>query len=76
MRAKTITIPQTEYWALRQKSIRYDGLREFVKQDLFSPPFTRDAKEVMRAFRATGKYRKDFLKDLEKGLKRSSYFRR
>lgn len=37
-------------------------------------PDTKSAKVVLDSFKATGKYSKVFLKDLEKGLKNSSYF--
>lgn len=38
-----------------------------------SPP-VKDAKTVTTAFRKTGKYTERFMKGLEKGLRRSSYF--
>ncbi len=37
-------------------------------------PSTKSAKKVMEGFKATGKYSKGFLKDLENGLKHSDYF--
>lgn len=37
-------------------------------------PDTKSAKIVLNSFKATGKYSKAFLKDLEKGLKNSDYF--
>ena len=45
------------------------------KKDLFLSPPTKNANVVISAFSQTGKYHKAFLKDLENGLKRSSYFK-
>jgi len=38
-------------------------------------PDTRKVSEVVKSFKETGLYKKEFLKDLEKGLKSSSYFK-
>lgn len=74
MRTKTITIPQKEYQMLREKSTRYDEFREIMRQDPFSSPPTRNAEDVVKAFRATKKYSRGFLIDLKRGLEHSSYF--
>lgn len=37
-------------------------------------PITKSSKKVLGGFKATGKYSKEFLKDLEEGLKDSDYF--
>lgn len=37
-------------------------------------PSTKSARQVLEGFKNTGKYSKAFLKSLEAGLKRSSYF--
>ena len=72
----TITIPKREYKTLIEAKLRYDYLRRgFDDKDLFSPPSTQSAKEVIRTFAGTKKYSEEFLKSLEKGLKRSSHFR-
>lgn len=70
----TITLPRKEYQELLEKAMRYEYLRQLLAADIFSPPPTRNAKVVLRAFQQTGKYSRQFLKSLEKGLKRSSYF--
>lgn len=74
----TITISKTQYQKLLEKALRYDYLESVVKQkeDIFASPPTRDIKEIITSFRATGHYSAAFLKSLEKGLKRSSYFSR
>lgn len=71
----TVTIPKKEYKKLVEKVIRYEYLREIMEEDIFSPPPTRDIGEITRAFRATKKYDAKFLKSLDKGLRRSSYFK-
>ena len=71
----TITIPQKEYRELVEKKIRYERLREAVEEDIFTPPPTKQVGEILSAFRATGKYSRKFLQSLEKGLRRSSYFK-
>lgn len=49
----------------------YEGEEELIP----SPPPTRDKKTIIKEFRKTGKYSEQFLKDLENGLSRSSYFK-
>lgn len=72
----TVTISRTEYKKLKDDSARYESVRRFVENDIFSPPPTRDAKVVMRSFEATGRYSKKFLESLQRGLARSSYFKK
>lgn len=71
----TVTIPKKEYRELIDKKQRYEYLRQIMEGDIFSPPATKNRSEVMRAFRATKKYNQKFLKSLEMGLRRSSYFK-
>ena len=40
----------------------------------FNPPSEKSAKKIIAGFSKTKKYSKEFLKDLEEGLKSSSYF--
>ncbi|OGF62895.1 hypothetical protein A2662_04525 [Candidatus Giovannonibacteria bacterium RIFCSPHIGHO2_01_FULL_45_33] len=71
----TVTIPKKEYKELVEKKMRYEQLRQIIEGDLFTSPSTHSTKEVLTGFRATKKYSVKFLKSLEKGLKRSSYFK-
>lgn len=71
----TITIPKKEYKKLVDAKLRYDYLRQVMEQDLFAPPPTRSIRIIMKDFRETGLYNEKFLKSLEHGLRRSSYFR-
>lgn len=70
-----ITISKKEYRELIEKKFRYEYLREIIEGDIFSSPSTRDIKEILSAFKKTKKYNQKFLKSLEKGLNRSSYFK-
>jgi len=72
----TITLPKKEYQSLVERAFRYEYLANLVKkkESLFAAPPTKDVKEVIRDFRATNLYTPEFLRSLEKGLKRSSYF--
>jgi len=70
-----ITVPKKEYQKLIDRALRYEYLRQILEEDIFSPPPTRDIKEVIREFRRTKRYNQKFLDSLEKGLKRSSCFK-
>lgn len=70
----TITIPKREYQELLEKKFRYEYLRQIIEEDIFASPPTKNSEEVIKAFRQTKLYNQKFLKSLEKGLKRSSYF--
>ncbi len=72
----TITLPKKEYHQLIEKALRYDYIRQLLKKDIFVSPPTRSVKKVIDSFSKTGLYGKEFLKDLERGLKRSSYFQK
>lgn len=73
----TVTIPKTEYQRLVERAFRYEYLANIVrkKENIFAPPPTKNIKEVIESFQATGMYSPAFLKSLERGLNRSSYFR-
>jgi hypothetical protein len=44
------------------------------KNRIFSTPPTKNVKSILKTFRNTRLYNTRFLKSLEKGLRRSSYF--
>lgn len=71
---ESITLTKREYDDLLDAKLRFEFLRHTLEDDVFSPPPTRDAQEVVSAFKATGKYSQPFLERLEQGLKRSSHF--
>lgn len=72
----TITISKKEYQKLLDKAMRYEYLRQLMGGNIFSPPPTRNIGEIVGAFKGVGKYNQQFLRSLEKGLKRSSYFKK
>jgi len=72
----TITISKKEYQRLLERALRYEYLRQALKEDIFAPPPIRNSKAVIKEFRATKRYNQKFLESLSKGLRRSSYFRK
>jgi hypothetical protein len=70
----TITIPKKEYKDLVEKRMRYEYLRHILEADIFSSPPTRSRQAIIRVFKTSKRYNQKFLRSLEKGLKRSSYF--
>lgn len=71
----SITITKKEYGELLEAKLRYQRLKQVVEEDILSPPPTRSIKDVLQAFSTTKRYNKRFLESLERGLKRSSYFK-
>ena len=71
----TIAISKTEYKELLDKKLRYEYLCHILEDDIFSLPPTTSAKTIISSFKSVGKYKKSFISNLEKGLKRSSYFK-
>lgn len=71
----TISIPKKEYHQLVEKALRYEYIRQLLKEDIFASPPTRNVKKIIEAFGKTRLYNNAFLKSLEKGLRRSSYFK-
>lgn len=69
-----ITIPKKEYSELLDAKLRYEYMRNVLDKDFFSAPTIRNRNEIIKMFKATKNYSAPFLKSLEKGLKRSSYF--
>lgn len=69
-----VTISKNTYNELLEKALRYDYLKNIIREDIFSSPPTKDAREVVRAFENTGLYRQKFISGLKKGLACSSYF--
>lgn len=71
----TVSIPKKEYHQLVEKALRYDYINQLLKEDLFASPPTRNIRRIIESFKKTKLYNKGFLRSLEKGLRRSSYFR-
>lgn len=72
----TITISKKEYQELFDKALRYEYFRQLIESDIFSSPPTKNIGEIVGAFKNSGKYGQQFIRSLEKGLKRSSCFKK
>ena len=72
---QTVTISKKQYEELIEKKLRYEYLHQIIESDIFSPPPTKDIKEIISAFKKTGLYNQKFIDSLKKGIKRSSYFK-
>jgi len=70
-----ITISEKDYRELVETKLRYKYMRDLVEGDLFSAPPIKNVNEVIQSFKNTKKYKNSFLKSIEKGLKRSSFFK-
>ena len=68
----TVTISEKEYSRLKSQALAY---RKMAKS-LFSAVIKDPISEVVGDFKATGSYSPDFIKDLESGLRKSSYLKR
>jgi len=64
-----ITIPKKEYDQLKKHSRAYKR----VATKLFSAIVKDSVSDIVADFRKTGLYTKNFISDLEIGLKKSSY---
>lgn len=64
-----VTIPKTEYEQLRRQAEAY---RKFTEK-LFESVIRAPIEEIVEDFRKTGLYTEGFLRDLESGLRQSSY---
>lgn len=65
----SITIPKTEYERLEREAKAY---RKFAER-FFESVLEGSVSDVVKDFEDTGLYTKEFLEDLENGLKKSSY---
>ncbi len=64
-----VTISKIEYRKLKQPAKAYQKLTKRFFEFIIQAP----AEEVVEDFRKTDLYTDDFLKDLEDGLRKSSY---
>ena len=70
-----IIISKKQYQELLDKALRYEYLRHIIEENIFAPPPTKDIEKIIRVFKRTGIYSKEFLRSLKRGLRRSSYFK-
>lgn len=64
-----IVIPKTEYESLRRQAAAYRKFAEKFFESLIKDPI----QDVVADFRRVNLYAEGFLKDLESGLRKSSY---
>jgi len=65
----TVTLPKTEYLKLRKQAVAYRKLVGKVFESVVHDP----VEELIDDFRKTDLYADEFLRDLESGLRKSSY---
>lgn len=65
-----VTLSKIEYNSLKRQA---DAYRNFLA-DIFEAALQDPINVVVEDFRKTGLYSKPFIKDLEQGLRKSSYF--
>lgn len=65
----TISLPKNEYLRLKRRAHAYQKLVGEVFETVLKDPI----EEVVEDFRRTKLYTDEFLKDLEEGLRKSSY---
>ena len=64
-----ITLPKTQYETLKRQAAAYRKLAERFFESVIRDPI----EEVVEDFRKTNLYSEEFLKDLDSGLRKSSY---
>lgn len=70
----TITLPKIKYLDLKKRAEAFDKMIAGISPSFFFTPVEKSRKRIISDFSKTKLYSKEFLKDLEKGLKRSSFF--
>ncbi len=66
---KTITLSKTEYDKLKKQARAY----KVLASQFFTSKIKDPIKDIVDDFKNTDIYTDEFLKDLEKGLRKSSY---
>ena len=71
-----ITISKKEYRGLFEKAVRYEHIYKILTEDMFASPSEKSTKKIVKEFGALKRYSSDFMVSLERGLKRSTYFKK
>lgn len=71
-----VTITKEKYGELLEKAERFEFVQKiiFSMDPFFQKPPTRNIPTIMKEMKKVGKYSSAFLKSIENGLKKSSYF--
>jgi len=70
----TVTLPKIEYLNLKKRAEAFDKMVGSINPSFLFIPTEKSRKKIISDFSKTRLYNKAFLKSLEKGLKRSSFF--
>ena len=70
----TVTMPKVEYISLKKKAESFDSMIAGINPSLLFVPLEKSRKKIISEFSKTKLYSKEFIKDIEKGMKRSSFF--
>ena len=73
-----MTITKEKYLELCEKAKRFEFIQKlaFDTDSLFQKPASRNVSTVIKEMKKTQKYNESFLKSIQNGLKKSSYFSR
>ena len=74
MSTSNVTLTKVEFNDLKSRAEAYDQILSLVQKEIAVTPPERSVKKIITEFKKVDQYSKDFLKSLEHGLKRSSYF--
>ncbi len=70
----TVTLLKVEYLNLKKRAEAFDKIISEINPGLLFVPAEKSRKKIISDFSKTKLYNKEFLKSLNKGLKRSSFF--
>jgi len=70
----TVTLPKIEYLNLKKRAEAFDKMIAGINPSFFFIPLEKSRKKIISEFSRTKLYNREFLKSLEKGLKRSTFF--
>lgn len=74
MNTANVNITKSEYNDLKSRADAYDRIISLAQREVAFTPTERSAKKVLAEFKKADKYSENFLKSLEQGLKRSTFF--
>ena len=74
MNSTSISLTKSEYTDLKSRADAYDRIISLARKEISVTPPERSTKKVIAEFKKTDTYSQEFLKSLEHGLRRSSFF--
>ncbi|KKR78440.1 MAG: hypothetical protein UU24_C0037G0012 [Candidatus Nomurabacteria bacterium GW2011_GWA2_40_9] len=70
----TVTLPKIEYMSLKTRAEAFDKMVAHINPNFFFVPTEKSRKKIISEFSQTKLYNKKFLKSLNNGLERSTFF--